>query len=114
MAAINLRAAPLPTVYTFTSATTWQEVQIPPRCRVTVTFEGTAGYIGFESNGVVASPEEPADGGAVGTHRQPAPADAPMTFRAAPVTDYRNGQSIFLAASSGTPSACVTLEALES
>ncbi len=114
MAAINLRAAQLPTVYSFTSATTWQEVQIPPRCRVTVTCEGTAGYLGFESNGAVASPEEPADGGAVGTHRQPCAADAPMSFRCAPVTGYRNGQSIFLAASSGTPSITVALEALES
>jgi len=36
MAAINLRDAPIPTVYTFSAETTWQEVQLPPRCRVTV------------------------------------------------------------------------------
>jgi hypothetical protein len=114
MAAINLRAADLPWPYTFTAATTWQEVQLPPRCRVTVTCEGTAGYLGFPSAGVVASPEEPADGGAVGTHRQPINADAPSTFRVAPVTSYRDGCSIFLAATSGTPSITVLLESLES
>lgn len=114
MAAINLRASPLPTVYTFTSAATWQEVQLPPRCRVTVTCEGTAGYLAFPMVGVVASPEEPADGGAVGTHRQPINADAPTTMRIAPLTEYRSGCSIFIAAQSGTPSVSVLLESLES
>lgn len=114
MAAIDLRAAPIPTVYTFTAATTWQEIQLPPRCRATVSVESANGYLGFEKNGTVSSPEEPTDGGAVGTHRVKFSQDTLVTFRVAPITDYRNGQSIFVAAASGTPTASVVLEALES
>jgi hypothetical protein len=113
MAAINIRAAQLPTVYTFTSATTWQEVQLPPRCRVTVTVTGVAGVLAFTKNGDPASPEEPADGGAVGTHTQALPADSLVTFRMAPQSANPSGQSIFVAAGSGTPAVSVVLEALE-
>ena len=113
MAAISLRSAQLPTTYVFTSATTWQEVQLPPRCRVTVTVTGVAGALGFAKNGSPASPEEPADGGAVGTHTQALPADSLVTFRMAPRSANPSGQSIFIAASSGTPAISVTLEDLE-
>jgi len=113
MAAIDLRGAILPTSYTFTAATTWQEVQLPPSVRVTVGCVGTAGYLGFARNGTVASPEEPADGGAVGTHRVTLAADSLVSFRIR-ADRNNNGQSIFIAASSGTPSYEIALEHVES
>jgi len=114
MAAINLRDAPIPTVYTFSAETTWQEVQLPPRCRVTVQIKGAGGYLAFKANGDPASPETPSDGGAVGTHRVSITQDSLTTYRSAPITSYRTGQSVFIASQSGTRTAEVVLESLES
>lgn len=114
MAAIDLRAAILPTCYTFTAATTWQEIQLPPSVRVTVGCEATAGYLGFARNGVVASAETPSDGGAVGTHRVALLADSLVSFRLRADAANPSGQSVFMAAQSGTPTYSVTVEHLES
>lgn len=114
MAAIDLTAATLPTVYTFTAATTWQEVYLPSRCRVTVTCESVAGYMAFKANGDPASPEEPEDGGAVGTHRQKIPADAPLSFRLKVGQRTTGVPLLFVAGSTGTPTMTVALEEVES
>lgn len=114
MAAIVLSNAPNPTAYTFTSATTWQEIKLPPRSRVTVSFVAPGGYLAFASNGPVSAPETPTDGGAVGTHRQILAADALISFRAPADMSHPSGQSIFLASQSATPAATITLEPLES
>jgi len=114
MAAIDLRAATPLWAYAFTSATTWQEVKMPPRCRVTVTIESGTAYLAGPANGTTASPEEPTDGGAVGTHRQLlGTADAPYSFRLTPDPANPSGVSIFLAATTGTPTISVLIESCE-
>lgn len=114
MAAIDLRlSAPL-WVYTFTAAATWQQVQLPPRCRVTVTPESGTVYLAGPANGATATPEAPADGGAVGTHRvRLATADAPYSFRVTPDAENPGGISIYIAAVSGTPTVSVLIESCE-
>lgn len=109
MAAIDLRKAVLPTSYLFTPGTTWQEVQLPPRCRVTVTMAGADGELGFARNGTTASPEEPADGGAQGSHFQNLPADALVQFDIVPDTANPGGQSIFLATQNSATACSVSL-----
>jgi len=92
--------------------TTWQSFTLPAWCRrCTVTFESAAGYIGFDRMGF-ADAESPADGGAVGTHRQPSAADSPLSFTVGkdPGTGLTPTTQIFLAAVSGTVTATVFLE----
>ena len=113
MAAIDLRGATLPTCYTFTAATTWQEVKLPPSVRYTIDVGSTAGYLGFARNGATASPEEPTDGGAVGTHKVSILASSQPSRRVTADSKVPSGQSIFIAASSGTPTYTVELEHVE-
>jgi hypothetical protein len=114
MAAIDLRAAVPMWTYTFTAATTWQEILLPARCRGTVTIESGTGYLAGPANGATASPEAPTNGGAVGTHRQLlGTADAPYSFRMTPTADRLSGQSIFIAATTGTPTVSVLIESCE-
>jgi len=114
MAAIDLSGATsYPLIYTQASiATTWQEFVLPTWAnRVTVTFEAAAGYVAFIQTGI-GSPETPADGGAVGTHRQPMAADTSYQMEVGrdPRTDSAlEGEtaraSVFLAAQTGTVTA---------
>jgi len=120
MAAIALAAATSnPLQYTQASiGTTWQEFTLPTWLgKCTVTFEGTPGYVGFVQTGI-GSPETPADGGAVGTHRQPIAADSPAEIaipRVAMVLDGSTAvSSIFLAAQSGTVTATILFEKVPS
>lgn len=109
MAAIDLRKAVLPHAYLFTPGTTWQEVQLPPRCRLTVTMAGADGELAFARNGAVASPEEPEDGGAQGTHFQNLPANALVQFDLVPDVNNPGGQSIFLATQNSATVCSVSL-----
>lgn len=69
MAAVDLSALTLaPWTYTLSLTTSWQEVQIPAWADVDIVPE-VAVYLGFPQAGALATPETPADAGAVGTHR---------------------------------------------
>ena len=114
MAAIDLSNAILPTTYLGTTASTWQELKLPPSVRVTLTFSSATGIFAMARNGDPASPEEPADGGAVGSHYQTVGANEKLTFRIRADSTNPSGQSIFVASSSGTPAYIVFLEHLES
>lgn len=105
MAAIDLTAADTTPwgVTTASVGTTWQEYQLPSWCRV-VTVKGDAAlYVAWDKMGLPSgTPEEPADGGAVGTHRYPVAANAAL---AVPIRDHSRDEataSIFVAAQSGT------------
>lgn len=82
MATIDLSAVTsFPWVYTAPAGTTWQGWTLPRGCgAVLVTSEGEAAYYALAGNGAPGSPEAPADGGAVGTHRGYAPSDTPIAI----------------------------------
>tara|TARA_Y100000593_G_scaffold57146_1_gene106398 strand:+ start:2503 stop:2844 length:342 start_codon:yes stop_codon:yes gene_type:complete len=111
MAAIDLSSATGPGWrYTYTAATTWQEFILPPTClRFCVEPESIGAYVAGPKNGAPASPEIPADGGAVGNHRSPAAADGSYEEPIRPGGQPGN-ISIFVAAQSGTPTITIVLD----
>ncbi len=111
MATIDLSAvSAFPYVYTQTSAgTTWQGWTLPRSCgAVLVTPEGESAYYAFASNGAPGSPETPADGGAVGTHRGVVPADAALALTRERLTAAATW-SLFTARSATTGKIILTL-----
>jgi hypothetical protein len=113
MAAITLAdISTLPTGHTVATATTWQEFTLgTDHTHVTIHNEDSsiAMYVAFDNMGT-GDAEQPADGGAVGTHRILLPAG---TSRRWALRDRRTGRvstSVFVASASGTPTVTVEPE----
>lgn len=98
MAAINLTGASgSPFSHRYTSAVTWQEIQLPTWAKaVVVTPHSADARVAFSSSDGTA----PVDGAAVGTHFQTVKDAASFSF---PVAGSTAGTSVFVAAASGTP-----------
>ena len=100
--------------------TTWQQFLLPAWAqRVSVRGE-SAIYVGWIQTGI-ASPETPADAGAVGTHKLPIPAATltEFTFRESSTRETAiRGEapvaSIFVAAQSGTSNVQIVIEKVPS
>ena len=97
--AIDLRQAKVPWIYAATISTTWTQVQLPAKARkVTITGVGADIKFAYPANGDPASPDEPQDGLAVGTHYEVASADVPTEVNIAAGGLRPEVASVFIAA----------------
>lgn len=108
MAAIVLHPlATFPHGYTHTFGTTWQRFDLDPRSRVVTVENHDASIdlrVAHDGMGLPASPEAPADGGAVGTHYSIVPASQSRVYRIREDSTARDSSgSIYIAGASGTP-----------
>ena len=114
MAAINLSpVAEFPSGYTHTLDTVWQAFTLDPRTEVvSVSNEhGTIGvYVAFDSMGLPATVETPADNGAVGSHRFLVPAGVTRAWRVKSVSGASCTDAVYVAGVSGTPVCTVAQE----
>lgn len=113
MAAISLVGmTTFPNGHTATAATTWQEFALDPRAKaVTVHNEDDTIklYVAFDNMGT-DNAEQPADGGAVGTHRLPLPAGQSRRWEVRDESGVATTGSVFVASASGTPTYTVEQE----
>lgn len=114
MAAVDLSdLTDYPWPHSGSLGTTWQAFTVPGDCgKFTVINEHAtqAIYVAGDKAGVPATPETPADGGAVGTHRAKVSAGATVEFMRRGTNEPKATSTIFLAGSGAATGYTLVLE----